>query len=358
MNQIATLHRRVSLPHECINGPGRRRSHPIRTLFCTSALVIVGVGGWSWATDPDGAPNPERFEALMDEVRKYDYQYNLDGDRDKAVETYREALNWRPNHPDNIEIEFRVAQLLSCSYQLERGDRPRREEGMQVYRHIIASYPPCRMRYWNSLICLAGDYMIEREYRQAWRLYQRLLDERPEEISVHTAEQHGVEMGPEDIEAIKSNARFLQRVAVRHIMEAVYRSDPMDYSANMEAIRTRYTDRWFSGAFDEEKEAIKKRMLHALARAAEGGLFEREALANDLLIPRDSFSSAHVRRESQPVAIAGPFKAPASSHDSEGELNGDAERRNAWLTGCIIASVLCVGLLTARRIVRKGRTAR
>jgi hypothetical protein len=61
-------------------------------------------------------------------------------DRDARVEHLRRALESRPEDPNNLAIEYRIAVLLSQYYDPEHPLPRRPQEAVEVYEHIVASY--------------------------------------------------------------------------------------------------------------------------------------------------------------------------------------------------------------------------
>lgn len=61
-------------------------------------------------------------------------------DRDSRVEHLRKALAYRPDHPDNIVIEYRIGIELSQRSDPEHQQWPRLAEALAVFEHIMATY--------------------------------------------------------------------------------------------------------------------------------------------------------------------------------------------------------------------------
>ncbi len=61
------------------------------------------------------APQDREFVAAMREARRFDPMYGKSHEinREKAVAMYNKALRLRSQHPRNIEIEHRIAQLYA-----------------------------------------------------------------------------------------------------------------------------------------------------------------------------------------------------------------------------------------------------
>jgi hypothetical protein len=61
-------------------------------------------------------------------------------DRDSKIEHLEKALELRPDHPDNLAIEFRIAVLMSQNYDPEHPLPMRRRDAVNVYQHILDTY--------------------------------------------------------------------------------------------------------------------------------------------------------------------------------------------------------------------------
>ena len=147
--------------HECRQRTGHRFTARFKpNVFCQLAVILLC---WMPAIATPAAHaqeagyDPQRFEEAMKQAREYDPNEQRDiqrHDRDKAVQYYREALKWRPGHPDNLEIEFRMGVLLS-QYNF-KGQGLRRKEGYEVFERIISNYPKNNLLTAQAAI-LAGD---------------------------------------------------------------------------------------------------------------------------------------------------------------------------------------------------------
>ena len=70
-------------------------------------------------------------------------------DRDTRLVHLREALTIRPDHRDNLDIEFRIAVELSQRYDPKYPDQtPRRDEAIVVYEGLLTKYN--HMDYYSS----------------------------------------------------------------------------------------------------------------------------------------------------------------------------------------------------------------
>ena len=102
------------------------------------ALVLAGVQDAVGDMPSAGSPQDrkELFAQEMAAVEK-------DPDRMSRVARLRKALSYRPDHRDNLAIEYRICIELSQRSDPERGDHPTRAnrvEALAVYEHILQTY--------------------------------------------------------------------------------------------------------------------------------------------------------------------------------------------------------------------------
>jgi len=90
------------------------------------------------ATSMASAEMDARFTAAMYAAEEAVYK----GNRESAIEHFHEALTYRPDHPENLAIEFTIG------IELSQRKPPRPSEAMIVFEHILATYT--HMDYYSE----------------------------------------------------------------------------------------------------------------------------------------------------------------------------------------------------------------
>ena len=80
-------------------------------------------------------------------------------ERDVKIEHLRNALKHRPEHPDNLAAEFRIAVLLSQYYDPENPQPVLRKDSVGVYENILRTYK--HMDYYSKKpVNSSGDMQL------------------------------------------------------------------------------------------------------------------------------------------------------------------------------------------------------
>lgn len=103
------------------------------------ASVLAALVSSAYAEAPPEGEAADTFEELLALAEHYDDDRGADPaveNRDVAVEYYRRALAARPNHPDNLWIEYQIGMLL---LQIDPANKllPRRDEAREVFQNIL-----------------------------------------------------------------------------------------------------------------------------------------------------------------------------------------------------------------------------
>ena len=115
------------------NGAGRAPA-----FLCIICAAAAGILGNAFA-----AEDLSRFEEEMALGRRHDADCGAPVEmqnRDLVVEHYARALSYRPEHPENIVIEYRIGVLLS---QRQDPGKPmvwRREEALEYFERVMSNY--------------------------------------------------------------------------------------------------------------------------------------------------------------------------------------------------------------------------
>ena len=90
---------------------------------------------------PPGEDNPERFREEMSLAEKAT-------DRDSKIAHLRRALRFRPDHPDNIAIEYEMAVQIRSSVKNPRYEGGKLDEARVIYQGILNRYD--HMHYYTQ----------------------------------------------------------------------------------------------------------------------------------------------------------------------------------------------------------------
>jgi len=129
------------------------RSHLYRHMALIGFTLILGV--CSVRADIVGQPpslhqgqnlsiSSEAAQLFEDEVQLAEKAR----ERDVKIEHLRNGLKYRPEHPDNLAAEFRIAVLLSQYYDPENPQPVRRRDSVGVYERILRTYK--HMDYYSK----------------------------------------------------------------------------------------------------------------------------------------------------------------------------------------------------------------
>ncbi len=124
-------------------GRGRRvrlanRAGKAPAFLCIICAAAAGISGSAFA-----AEDLSRFEEEMALGRRYDADCGAPVEmqnRDLVVEHYARALSYRPEHPDNIVIEYRIGVLLSQRQDPGKAMVWRREEALEYFERVMSNY--------------------------------------------------------------------------------------------------------------------------------------------------------------------------------------------------------------------------
>lgn len=105
----------------------------------STILLLLTLAAW-----PTSEARADTAAELIEQARQYDCGYSAgpDASQARALETYRRALAAQPQPPQRLHILFRMAQLHSCAYRIEKGETPNYPEALRLYQQIVASYSP------------------------------------------------------------------------------------------------------------------------------------------------------------------------------------------------------------------------
>lgn len=104
--------------------------------FRSASRSLVSLLAWlcwfSLLVDADGE-DIQRFNEELELAEKAP-------DRDSRVEHLRRALSYRPNHPDNLRIEYRMATMLHQNTDRAHNQGVRWEDALPIYEGIVERY--------------------------------------------------------------------------------------------------------------------------------------------------------------------------------------------------------------------------
>ncbi len=106
--------------------------------------VVVAIIAWFNLAVWAGAEVPSVTQA------SFQAEMRLAGtaaDRDSKVQHWKTAISYRPNDPNNITIEYKIAVALSQETDLPHGQGLHRDEGLTYFRKIADSYD--HMHYYS-----------------------------------------------------------------------------------------------------------------------------------------------------------------------------------------------------------------
>ncbi|MBN2589481.1 MAG: hypothetical protein JXA96_06445 [Sedimentisphaerales bacterium] len=110
-------------------------------LLCVSSCFSQGVLDIPWYSPLElleGA-SPEQVQV----VENFNAEIKLASeapDRNSEIEHLQKALEYRPDDPDNIRIEFEIAIAMSQHWDPENPQPMRREESVEYYKRILNNY--------------------------------------------------------------------------------------------------------------------------------------------------------------------------------------------------------------------------
>ena len=317
--------------------PGRNKTRVLMRMgFLISVLTTGSVRALADSDD-------ELFREAIANAQAYDNMYtSTSGNRDRAVEFYMQAMTYRPVHPDNVQIEFRIAQLLSCAFQREKGEKPKYVEALEYYdraadRPLTYAEQGIRFLPLRALLC-AGDTCIAlRRPQDAYQYYERLIDldmEGAIEQMQKAGDTAARQMVLAAAEQIRSELRELKTVALEQTVYAAKRdklASPATVLAPM-AERHRGTD----------LEIEIRSMITSNLLAGYDGAIDR---IDDSLL--DGFDVA----EDAPLPPRTPEVAAPVTHD-------DQVHTAPIVTGktlCLVGIICVVGACAVAYRLRAGR---
>jgi len=138
----------------------------------------------SWTGNPpvaepeqEDAPtyNEARFIKRLKEAQEYDY--SAERVRDTAIAKYEDVLALRPDHPDNLDIELRIVDLLRWCMRPE--EQPKDAEARSICERIIMENEerPSDIRVLKARHVLAKLWQrMDKENAKAEAVYEFILD--------------------------------------------------------------------------------------------------------------------------------------------------------------------------------------
>jgi tetratricopeptide (TPR) repeat protein len=214
-------------------------------------------------------------EQLLKAAKSYDA---ANGDRDRAVELYRRYLKEWPNDPKNIEVEFRIAQLLSCVLDWNKGDRPRFDEAIEVYKRIIKKYPRSELKYVQAMICLGDIYQITRQFDKAQEQYARILGVDQNRIKIPAY----YELSPSESKELilnnfKSKAVRVKEIAIERLVDmATYFGTNVEKVVRLYQLKEKYPDPKLAELVERKIDSFSK---HDRRNVSEIAMIEKQILA-------------------------------------------------------------------------------
>lgn len=86
----------------------------------------------------------EGVSAVLESARRFEpleAPGSVSANRERAIALYREVLRRRPDSPDNIEIDYRLGNLLERWQGPPEKVAPPLREALEIYSDIIVTYP-------------------------------------------------------------------------------------------------------------------------------------------------------------------------------------------------------------------------
>jgi tetratricopeptide (TPR) repeat protein len=194
-------------------------------------LVLVTLAPW-----PTSEARADTAAELIEQARQYDCGYSAgpDAGQRQALETYRRALAAQPEPPQRLHILFRMAQLHSCAYRIEKGETPNYAEALRLYQQIVASYSPEEPLVLQATTAAADCLVSLGRFdealhwsRQALKPDTKMLEERIKALEEKGGPDHapaGTDTGvpPADPGALRRTLRQMQRTQCAAVDQIAY----------------------------------------------------------------------------------------------------------------------------------------
>jgi len=190
---------------------------------------------------------PGTAACLLEEAHAHDGNYGeaQDVDRDKALALYEGVLRADPTREQRLHSLWRMAQLCSANFLREKGEGPRYDKAVELYRVIAEEAPAGGPVALRSMLGAAGALLANRQPLDAVRLCADGLDSC--QRLAEAAEAPSEKMTVRDVDEILgkspwNNVPSCQEIAVTQLAAAARSVDIQIHDVAMEALRSRYPD--------------------------------------------------------------------------------------------------------------------
>ncbi len=242
-------------------------------------LVLALLTAWS-----TGEAAAETAAELIEQAKQYDCGYTAgpDASQSKALEVYHQALAAEPNPQQRLQILFRMAQLHSCAYRAEKGEKPDRPKAIGLYQQIITSYPSEEPLVVQAMTAMADCFTVLGQFDQALHWSRKALAVNTkvwdDEVTALEAEEQGRhdhapdgttdDEPPVDPAPLRRTLRQIhrtQRAAVDQIAYAAVQVDPLWAESHLKSLEEQYAGTGIAQRARELLERNADKVADALA---------------------------------------------------------------------------------------------
>lgn len=221
---------------------------------------------------------------FIEQAKQYDCGYTAgpDASQHKALEIYHQALAATPNPQQRLHILFRMAQLQSCAYRAEKGEKPDRRKAIGLYQQIITAYPLEEPLVLQAMTATADCFTALGQFDQALRWSRKALEVNTrlweDQIKALEAEEPGRhdhapdgatdDEPPVDPTPLRRTLRQIhrtQRAAVEQIAYAAMQVDPLWAETQLKSLEEQYAGTRIAERARELLERNAEKVADALA---------------------------------------------------------------------------------------------